>query len=135
MPDLFIDTAALIALASQRDGHHAAAGSFFRGLPPGQVFHLSNYIVDETLTRLRARTGHQVTLEFLRDLRASRAYRIHQVTEDVQEDALEIFEQQGPRGGLSFTDCTTVALMRRLELTDIFTFDRGFAALGLTVRP
>lgn len=134
MSDLVIDTAALIAFANVRDSHHGRARDFLKGLPTGQVFHLSNYISDEMLTRLRARAGHDVTMGMVQYLNSSRLHLTHQITEDLQEEALEIFSGQGNLG-LSFTDCTTVALMRRLEITDIFTFDRAFAALGFTVHP
>lgn len=134
MAELFIDSAAIIAEAVRRDTHHVRAMQFLEGLPRGQIFHLSNYIVDETLTRLLRLVGLDDAVRLARDLKVSRIHTIHQITEDIQEDALEIFSGQG-KMRLSFTDCTSVALMRRLDITDIFTFDRDFTALGLTVRP
>lgn len=134
MAELFLDSAALIAHVLADDRHHPAAEQFLNGLPPGRRFHLSNYIFDETLTRVQRRAGHDAAVTVARLLCRSPLYVIHQITEDLQEEALEIFLGQG-RQGLSFTDCTTAALMRRMEITDIFTFDRDLAALGLTVRP
>lgn len=134
MTDFVIDTSAFIARAHRLDNHHRRAVEFLERHPPGSVFHYSNYIFDETLTRLRANAGHEIMAAFVRHMGTSRSHVLHQITEEMQAQALEMFLGQVGTD-LSFTDCTTAALMRRLELTDIFTFDRDFTALGLTVRP
>ena len=134
MGDLVVDTAAVVALYWPQDRNHPAAVRFLLELAPGRRFHLSNYILDEVMTRLRARAGHSAAVRVANVLREDPFHTIHQITEDLQEEAFDIFQRYS-EVRLSFTDCTTVALMRRLEITDIFTFDRDFATLDLTVRP
>jgi predicted nucleic acid-binding protein len=92
----------------------------------------TDYVVDETLTLLRARGEPHRALtvggQFFRgDLSA-----IHYLTEEDIRAAWDVF-QRYPDKEWSFTDCTSKVVMERLQLTKAFAFDRHFHQFGAVV--
>ena len=131
---LFVDSSAFIALADAADQDHKAATGFYRGCPPETQFHTSNYILAETVTRLRRTAGHHVAIRWVKMTLESRLTVRHYVEETTERVALQIFERYHDQP-LSFVDCTTIALLRQLDLDRIFSFDRDFQRLGYTLVP
>jgi len=67
-------------------------------------------------------------------LGASRLIEVAEIGEDPRAAGWETFvtyEEQL----LSFTDCTSFALMRQRQLLEAFTFDADFHRAGFVVRP
>lgn len=130
---IFADTSALIALGNPSDGMHARARACWRDLANAR-FITSDYVLDETLTRWLTSGRGETGLRFVDALLASPRYRVVFVGQ-------EIFERSRQRASglaehrLSFTDCTNVVLVESLRLDAIFSFDRGFARVGLEVVP
>lgn len=48
--------------------------------------------------------------------------------------ALVIFEKYNDKQ-LSFTDCTSFALMKSMGINDVFTFDEDFRKMGFNIMP
>jgi Predicted nucleic acid-binding protein, contains PIN domain len=97
----------------------------------------SNYIVDETATRLRYAAGPDAALGYRAMLEASvkqRRLRVAWVDETLEREGWSLLERYGDVV-LSLTDAVTGALARRLKIDEIFGFDRDFEALGLVVSP
>jgi predicted nucleic acid-binding protein len=136
----FYDTWAFIALANRGDAHHDLCSEGDRSLEAmGYAAVTSDYVLDETLTGLHVGAGAGVALAFL-DLIDARIdaedLMLLEVTSTRRAEAIRIFRRlcpQAPR--LSFTDCTTFALMRELGLTAAFTADRHFHLAGGGIRP
>ena len=100
----------------------------------GRNAHLitTNYIVDETLTLLRVRKNLEISLQF-RDmlLEMSHALKLIRITSQDESKAWEWFPK--PWSKLSFTDCTSFAVIRRLDLVTVATFDDHFARAGFKI--
>ncbi len=127
---LLIDTSALIAARNADDKNHKKA---LRIMTPalkgeyGRVF-ISDYIFDEAVTLAYIRTGYK---KFAHDIGSfARAKPINfRFIEPVDFDrAWELYHQYDDKN-LSFTDCTNIALMERLDVETLFTFDMGFKGL------
>ena len=131
---LFIDSSAFIALADSADQDHQAAARFFRECPPGTQFHTSNHIFSETVTRLRRTAGHLAALRWGKTTLESRQTVRHYVDQELEREALKIFERYHDHP-LSFVDCTTLVLLQRLGADRIFTFDHDFQRLGYSIVP
>lgn len=129
-----VDSSALIALAEPKDDHHASATRFVGRLEPTESLLLSDYVFDETVTWLRRRGGHRVACEFGDLLRSSSFAKILRLEAVDAEEAWSIFRRYKDKE-LSFTDCTNVALARRLAIAAIFAFDEDFRHVGLKVVP
>lgn len=124
----------MIALSHKADHHHVQAVAFFQDIREQGSLHLSNYVLDELLTRLGHRLGSRAAVAATDLIVSSRLYRVHWIQEDLHGEAYDLFrtiERKGP----SFTDCTSFVLMRRLGFTTVFTFDRDFAVAGFEVVP
>lgn len=130
---LLADTGALLALLLNDDQHHAAASRFMRSRPwPG--FLLSNLVVAEYATRLRATAGARRAAEATRALLASRRHEVIFIDEPLMTAALTRMEQFHDKR-LSLTDCVSFELMDRFRLPAAFTFDRDFRDCGYRMLP
>lgn len=129
-----MDTSAWVALVDARDDHHGAAAAEMKRLRKGEALVTSDYVFDETVTRLRKTSGHDAAVRFGDALRTSTLTRLVGVGPEDLTKAWSLFVKR-PDKDLSFTDCTTVVLVERLGAGAVFTFDRDFEKLGLETRP
>jgi len=136
----FYDTWGFLALADRRDqDHEAAAQADLWRQERGIIVVTTDYVMDETLTTLHAAAGAAVALEFA-DLLGARvaAERVvlAEVHGDRRERALAWFRRLAPANPrLSFTDCTSFAVMEELRLEIAFTLDRHLRRPGGRIRP
>ncbi len=127
---LLIDTSALIAARNADDKNHKKAVALMAPAlygEYGKVF-ISDYIFDEAVTLAYIRTGNK---KFAYDIgRFARAKPINfRFIEPVDFDrAWELYQQFDDKN-LSFTDCTNISLMERLDIETLFTLDLGFKGL------
>lgn len=132
---LFVDTSAWFALVDRSDQNHRAAAGFvkqFRVEPV--IWHLTDYIVDETATLLRLKLSHCEAVAFLDFLDRSRQVVRSQVTPDLLREAEAIFRRYSDKKW-SFTDCVSFAYMDAQGLADVFAFDRNFTEYGKQPHP
>lgn len=135
MSSVFVDTSAFLALVDRDDDHHGRAKRYLRDLSRKRFSLVtSSYVVDEALTLIRYRLGHPTAVGFGERLLGTRWCRVVDVDEAIRNSAWEIFVRYDDHK-LSFTDCTSFALMRALDLGEAFSFDADFAAMGFTRLP
>ncbi|MGB9627548.1 MAG: type II toxin-antitoxin system VapC family toxin [Thermodesulfobacteriota bacterium] len=132
--EIFVDTSAFVAITNRSDQYHLRAQEFLGTLDPSIKLHTSNYIIDETITRIRMIVGHKPALTFGKRIFSSRLYTIHYIGEVIEKEAFRIFEKYLDKK-LSFTDCTSFALMKKLGIKKAFAFDEDFVALGFEIVP
>ncbi|MEK6724951.1 MAG: PIN domain-containing protein [Deltaproteobacteria bacterium] len=120
---IFVDTSAWYALFDKDDNNHAQANHFYEN----NIFPLvtTDYILDEALTLTKKRLGHTKAIEIGKPLwNQELADLIHLIEED-KATAWRIFQRYDDKG-FSFTDCTTFAIMERLNIPTVFAFDVHF---------
>ena len=130
---LLVDTGALLALAMRRDRHHAAAVRFLKSLPHAR-FVLTDLVLAELATRLRARAGATKAVALVRDLLNSRRYEVVFVDRALLDAALGQMERFDDKS-LSLPDCASFALMDQLGLDTAFAFDTDFRDCGYRILP
>ena len=136
---LFLDTSAFIARYHSRDHHHKEAVSLTEeigsGTSPFTRLYTSDYIIDETVTTILARTGSlELTKRYGEAIISSKAIEKLWVDRESFTESWNLFKKQR-EAGLSFTDSTTLLLMTKNEIVNIFTFDSHFKRLGLNTVP
>jgi uncharacterized protein len=127
---IFVDTGAWLAAAVPSDPNHPAASPWLAG--NNEPLLTTDYVVDETLTLLRARGERTRALLIGEGFFDGRLAEVYMLLEDDILHARKIFKRFDDKDW-SFTDCTSKAVIERLGITRAFAFDHHFAQFG-TVR-
>ena len=128
MEKLFFDSSALIAIFNERDDNHKIAVDFFHHLIENGVYlFTTDYILDETFTMLKLRAGYHVASSMAKDIIENEEFEIIFIDKDIFDDALKnYFNKVKDQPDLSFTDCTSFAVMKSLRIEKGFSFDKHF---------
>ncbi len=129
---VFVDTAGWYALLDRDDQDHVKADKWFR--EEERTLLTSDYVLDETLTLARQKLGHGPAVTFGEKLRASTRTQMTAVRKQDREQAWNTFKRYEDEA-FSFTDCTSFAVMKRLDLKIAFTFDKDFSIAGFETVP
>jgi predicted nucleic acid-binding protein len=89
----------------------------------------TDYVVDETLTLLRARGERTRAVELGRSFFDLGLFTIYRVSEEDLQSAWRTFRDQ-PDRWWSFTDCTSKAVIEHIKRA--LTFDRHFVEFGIS---
>src|SRR5437867_2822997 len=134
MRNVVVDSSAWIALRHRDDAYHDVARAHYLRLAADRAALVTtNYVVDETSTRLRYETGLGAALAFrdvLRELEGSGRLSILWVDRKIEAQAWGVLERYADIE-LSMTDAVTIALARGRRIHEVFGFDHDFRAAGL----
>lgn len=133
---LFVDSGGWVALFNRRDSDHKRAAAYWREVKQRRRALLTtDYILDETYTLIRrSRAGLPGAIDFHSLVTSSRLVEIAEIDARLRERAWDLFTRYDDKV-LSFTDCTSFALLQERGLTEVFTFDSDFAKVGFVERP
>lgn len=134
--ELFVDSSAWIALIDVSDNLHERATECWQAmLVENRRFLTSDYVLDESYTLLRRRRNGLEMAVLLHDLvDESKLIEEAEIGPELRGLGWEIFVSYQDKV-LSFTDCTSFALMRERTMLDAFTFDTDFQRLGFITLP
>lgn len=130
---VFIDTSWFKAFADPEDDFHQLAKNQFSKMQVSKTKLITtNYILDESFTLIRVRIDLKSAMDF-RQMLASMSDMLKIIRILSQDDAKswDWFPKNWSK--LSFTDCTSFAVMHRLGLKDVATFDDHFSRAGFNV--
>lgn len=129
----FADTGGWFSLSVPVDPQHPAAVRWFNS--NRQPLLTTDYVVDETLTLLKARGQNTRALTIGRQFFDGSLAAIYYLTQDDIRAAWQVFTRYADKEW-SFTDCTSKVVMEKLGITEAFAFDQHFRQFGtVTVVP
>ena len=124
---IFVDTGAWYALTVPDDPHHLQANAFAETRRDDRV--TTDYVLDETLTLLKARNEFKRALKLGLELLDERWCELEYVVPADVRGAWVLFERNRDKGW-SFTDCVSRVGMERREIAEAFAFDHHFRQFG-----
>jgi len=127
------DTSALLAMALKDDRRHADATAFLQQHPHAR-FVVTDLILSELVTRLRARVSADRAVAAANSLLVSRRYEVLFIDASLFEGGLRLMTRFADHP-LSLTDCVSFEVISRLRLTAAFAFDDDFRKCGFAMVP
>ena len=137
---LFVDTWGWLALADAKDPAHHKSVQVRRSYATRGALVTSDYILDETITRLFSRcpfSPAQIFCERIFEARAVGMLTIEAITAARFADAWKLRVRYRDKPQVSFTDLTSFVIMQELSIRHVLTADSAFAKahLGFRVLP
>ena len=133
MTQIFVDTSFFKAFIDSKDDFHERSLSLFNRINNEDTeLVVTNYIVDETFTLVRIKNGLEKAkklYKILKDLEGG--LKIVRVLVRDEVEAWNWFWKEWRN--LSYTDCVSFAVMKRLGIENVATFDRHFSKAGFKV--
>lgn len=136
---ILFDSGPLLAYVNDKDPHHKSAINLMTEALKGNFGRLvvSNYIIDEVLTLSSVRTKScSYGEEILKTIRAEKADKRIFFEVTLQNEMLtkteELFKKYCSKG-LSFTDCSLIAVYELLDIEYLATFSTEFKGLVTTI--
>lgn len=133
----FVDTSFWKALVDRNDEKHKSASDYFFAIQQtAPTLFTSDAVFSETVTLLRMRPGlgFKISKKWGKSLINSEATTLLHLDETTFFESWAIFSKYKDKT-FSFVDCSSFALMKKLNLSVALTFDRHFAEFGFESRP
>jgi predicted nucleic acid-binding protein len=130
---IFVDSGAWYASVCPEDANYRRANEWLA--QNEEPLLTTDYIIDETLTLLRARGHSQRAIRIGTQFFAEELAGLHYLTPDQISNAWSVFRIFADKEW-SFTDCTSRVVIESLGISTAFSFDRHFRQFGsVTVVP
>jgi predicted nucleic acid-binding protein len=128
---VFVDTGAFGSFWIEGEVNFHLASRIMNGIVEANLAIVTtNFIIAETHALVLSRSGRRAAIRAL-DFIDRGADFIERVTEGDEKEARIILEKYDDKT-FSYTDATSFAVMDRLKLREVFTFDRHFEQFGFS---
>lgn len=124
---IFADTGGWFSLSVPVDPQYPAANRWLTN--NRQPILTTDFVVDETLTLLKARGENRRALVLGQQFFSGSIATVYHLTEDDIRAAWQVFARYADKEW-SFTDCTSKVIMEKLGITEAFAFDHHFRQFG-----
>ncbi len=130
---IFVDTSVWFSMTVPSDQDHAAVAQLFR--QNTEPLLTTDYVVDETLTLLRARGYTQRAVALGVEFFGGSLATLYYLTEGDVRATWNVFQKYQDKDW-SFTDCASKVVMEQMKITQAASLDRHFRQFGqVIVRP
>jgi len=132
---LFVDTWGWVVIHNKREPRHAEVTRFYRNfrLRKGQIY-TTDYVLDETITLLFRRLPPALANESLSLLNKSfeKGYlEFEWISPENFQEAQRLRLRFLDKPMISFTDLTSMAIMKELDIKLVLTGDEHFEQVGM----
>ena len=135
---IFVDTWGWMALGDEKDEHFQSVSEVvWEQFNEGTRFFTSNFVLGEAITLIYThcggRRGERIVDKLLQTV-SSRQFQLEEITQERFQKALDLRRRFRDKPKISFTDLTSMVVMRERGITDILTADRHFLKVNLGFR-
>jgi len=135
---VFMDTWGWAALLDEKEPSFPRVSGYVRDcFSHGFCFVTSNFVLGEAITllfsRLKGKKGDRVLDKMMATL-ALPQWTIEEISPERFQRSIQLRRQFRDKPDISFTDLTSMVVMRELGITDILTGDQHFAQVNLGFR-
>ncbi len=123
---IFVDTSAWFAAVVPTDSNYPDASRWLAA--NSEPLLTTDYIVDETLTLLRARGERQRAKALGEQFFNSSVAEVYFLTDDIRQ-AWSVFQQYDDKAW-SFTDCASKIVIEQMNVSQALAFDYHFRQFG-----
>lgn len=131
---LFIDTWGWVALHNRRETRHGEVKAFYREYRlNGEKIYTTDYVLDETLTLLFRRLSLEQakkSMESINDAITQGYLYLEWINHSRFEETKTLRLKFDDKPRISFTDLTSMVVMKELGVKSILTDDDHFVQLG-----
>ena len=134
---LFIDTWGWLVLADAKDPHHTRAVSERRERSAAGPLFTTDYVLDETFTRLFSRCDFALARKFtdaVLEAEPAGLLKIERITPSRFDAAYSMRIRYRDKPDISFTDLTSFVVMKELGIRGVLTADAHFSQARLGFR-
>ncbi|MEI6262323.1 MAG: PIN domain-containing protein [Deltaproteobacteria bacterium] len=132
---LFVDTWGWVALHNKRETRHDEVKSFYRQYQlRGAKIYTTDYVLDETLTLIFRRLPLElakISMKSINDSIVQGYLHLVWVSTSLFEEAKVMRLRYDDKPLISFTDLTSMAVMKEIGVTDVITGDEHFEHVGM----
>ena len=118
---IFIDTSYLLAIVNDKDQWHNKAINLTPKIKKSEKI-ISNIIITETLNGLTGLFNGKQIRQFYEIL--TNTHSVYNETKEIYKQAITIAEKYD--GTIGYADCTSIAIMNKLKIYEIISFDEDF---------
>lgn len=132
---IFIDTWGFLALGHRRDSYHQQVKQIYAEMLSAKIpMYTSDYVLDEVITLIFKREIFQDAVKFVEGIFKARELgnlRIERVNSEVFQAAWELRLKFQDKPEISFTDLTSMVIMRERGIHYVLTGDEHFIQVGM----
>ena len=136
---ILIDSNFFVALFNSRDKNHQRAKILLKELKNATWGSriITDYVIDETVTMLWVQThSKKLVKDFYNKIVLNKKFsKMEKITSEDINKTWELWNKYAeyPKRPLSFTDCSILAIIERLQIANVLTFDSEFDGLASIV--
>ena len=132
MPRIFVDTGAFYAMADRSDAHHVDAARTFQERLTEDELVTTDHVLVETWFLICSHLHRVAAMRFWQAMETGVVTILGVISEDLWRG--RAIAVDWPDQDFSIVDCTSFALIERLDIEHAFAFDRHFRAIRLGAR-
>ncbi len=128
---ILLDTSALFASLDADDRNHGAARAYLAAQSATYV--VTDTVFSEAMTLIKRHLGVALAIRTGEALLAGAPVRLHRLSSEEARDTWKVFRQYADKAW-SYTDCSLLAVARRMGIGEVLAFGRHFdqmATLGV----
>jgi len=132
---LFIDTWGWLCIWDNHQKRHEEVSDYYNSILKGKhVIFTTDFVLDETFTLLFKRLPYENAIEFVEIISESKKglyLNVEKIDDERFEKSISLRKKYNDKPDISFTDLTSMVIMKELEINKILTGDAHFHHVGL----